>query len=165
MEGIFQIGKVRPTNHWELHFLSAGLCLKRTHGVQHLYLKHFDRLSFFPPHSLLFDQWVGLPRRVRWLRLGFGPELEEVVSPLTLQRAGLPGHREDRPLMQLMRTETPAVKQRKKSIFYHFSNLGWLPKEKLSFQISRIAVWRGLNQRPPNPTIWLKPEKFSLQAT
>lgn len=70
--------------------------------------------------------------------------------------------------MQLMKAKTPAVKQRekkKKGIFYHFSNLSWLLKEKLSLQISRIAVQTGLNQRPPNPAIWLKPKKFSLQAT
>lgn len=53
-------------------------------------------------------------------RVRLSPGLEEVVSPLTLQRAGLPGPRENRHLMQLMKAKTPAVRQikkKKKNIF------------------------------------------------
>lgn len=70
------------------------------------------------------------------VRVGFSPELEKVISPLTLQEAGLLGHREDRYLMQLMKAKTPAVKQRKKkkNIFFIISaiSVGCLKRRCLS---------------------------------
>lgn len=98
-------------------------------------------------------------------RLGLSPELEEVVSVLC--RAGLPAHSEARCLdaaKEGRNTCSEAKLKKRKDLFHHFSNLDWLPKEKLSFQVCRMAVQTGLNQRSPNSAIWLKPQKFSQQA-
>lgn len=112
------------------------------HRVQHSYFKHPERPSLHPLQRLRCAsvQWVGLQHSGRWSGQGPAQKWRKAQVPSPSRELGSQNTVRTEKLMQLMTAKIPAVRQGKKHVFYHFSNLNGLPKEKLSFQVSRTSV-------------------------